>query len=109
MSAKSKWSRISALFVEQGDALGQKRSSWTASREFFLAGYATEVGGRAEILPDSGLRRPRPSALGRGEFGRPPILLLGHYDTVWPVGTIHRDAVRDVRGGTRDRPRAPST
>lgn len=56
----------------------------------FLASYAEdEVGGRAEIIP----ARERGNHV-RVEWGDPtrqrPILLLGHYDTVWPTGTLDR-------------------
>jgi glutamate carboxypeptidase len=54
----------------------------------FLAGYAEGFGGYAEIIPmqDSGNHvRVR---WGDGEAE--PILLLGHFDTVWPVGTLQR-------------------
>jgi glutamate carboxypeptidase len=54
----------------------------------FLADYAVSAaGGRAEIVPavDSG-----DHVLIRWgeEDGSPPLMLLGHYDTVWPAGTL---------------------
>src|SRR3954467_6923697 len=53
----------------------------------FLADYAVSTaGGRAEIVPATSAGGP---GFGRGgeEDGRPPLMLLGHYDTVWPAGT----------------------
>jgi glutamate carboxypeptidase len=53
----------------------------------FLTGYAASLGGRAEVLPvqvSGNNVRVRWGV----ENGEPPILLLGHYDTVWPAGTL---------------------
>jgi glutamate carboxypeptidase len=53
----------------------------------FLADYATSAGGRAEILRvhiSGNHVRVRWDA----ENGAQPIFLLGHYDTVWPAGTL---------------------
>jgi glutamate carboxypeptidase len=54
----------------------------------FLADYATSVtGGRPEILPVSGSGNHVRIIWGEGN-GDLPIFLLGHYDTVWPAGTL---------------------
>lgn len=83
------------LFVEQETPSTDKNLLDEFAR--FLADHAGSIdGGRAEIL----------SAEGSGDHVRvvwgdpeqqPPILLLGHYDTVWPGGTIEKMpfAVRD--------------
>lgn len=64
----------------------------------FLATYAEEkTGGRAEILPVEGLGNHVRVRWG-DEGGETPILLLGHFDTVWPAGTL-REMPFDVRGG----------
>jgi len=54
----------------------------------FLAGYAGETGGRPEMVSGTDGSRHLRVAWGRG--GDPPTLLLGHYDTVWPAGTLAR-------------------
>jgi glutamate carboxypeptidase len=53
----------------------------------FLAGYAAEVGGEAEVLPDT-VSGDHVRVRWDGEDGTEPILLLGHYDTVWSAGTL---------------------
>ncbi len=53
----------------------------------FLAGHAAEAGGEAEILPDA-IFGDHVRVRWDGEDGREPILLLGHYDTVWSAGTL---------------------
>src|SRR5919199_568660 len=56
----------------------------------FLADYAASVAnGRAEILPTQGSGNNVRVSWGN-EDGGPPIFLLGHYDTVWPAGTLER-------------------
>src|SRR5215213_9882596 len=56
----------------------------------FLADYASStVEGRVEVLPAEGSGnnvRVRWS----GENGGPPLLLLGHFDTVWAQGTLEK-------------------
>ncbi len=64
----------------------------------FLATYAEErTGGRAEILPAEG-SGDHVRVRWDDEGGEAPILLLGHYDTVWPAGTL-REMPFDVRDG----------
>lgn len=53
----------------------------------FLAGYAAEAGGEVEILPDE-VSGNHVRARWDAEKGGAPILLLGHYDTVWSAGTL---------------------
>jgi glutamate carboxypeptidase len=70
-----------------------------------LARRAAAVGGRVSRTADAG-----PAPCVRAEFGqgRPRVLLLGHLDTVWPVGSlelVRRDdrlfgpGVYDMKGG----------
>jgi glutamate carboxypeptidase len=53
----------------------------------FLAEYAASAGGRAEVLPAHASGNHVRIRWG-AENGEPPIFLLGHYDTVWPAGTL---------------------
>lgn len=54
----------------------------------FLAEYAVEkTGGRVTRLPDEQAGDHLRIEWGE-DGGNPPILLLGHYDTVWPVETL---------------------
>lgn len=60
-----------------------------------IAHHMTELGGRVAMLPTE--------AAGdhlRGEFGSgsSQILVLGHFDTVWPVGQLERMPVRHEDG-----------
>lgn len=54
----------------------------------FLEGYATSVAdGHSEIFSVSGSGDHVRTVWGEST-GSPPIFLLGHYDTVWPAGTL---------------------
>jgi glutamate carboxypeptidase len=54
----------------------------------FLADYAVSAAdGRAEIIPAAGCGDHVLIRWGE-EDGNPPLMLLGHYDTVWPAGTL---------------------
>ncbi len=52
----------------------------------FLAEYARAAGGAVEMVESSGGNRHM--RVEWGTAGSPPVLLLGHFDTVWPVGTL---------------------
>jgi glutamate carboxypeptidase len=62
----------------------------------YLAGYAGDAGGQAEIIP---VEKAGNHVRVRwdGEEGR-PILLVGHFDTVWPEGTLAEMPFRVERG-----------
>jgi glutamate carboxypeptidase len=62
-----------------------------------LAGRLTTVGGRVEVLPNSAggdhvLARFGPET--SAASGTRPALILCHFDTVWPVGTLERQPFR---------------
>jgi glutamate carboxypeptidase len=52
----------------------------------FLAGYAEQHGGTAQLVKADGGRQHVRVAW--ESAGGSPVLLLGHFDTVWPAGTI---------------------
>jgi glutamate carboxypeptidase len=88
-------------FVEHETPSTEKRLLDGFAR--FLAQYAEErAGGRAEVLPAEGSGDHVRVRWG-GEDGGPPILLLGHYDTVWPTGTLETMPF-DVRDGVATGP-----
>lgn len=62
----------------------------------FLKDYAEEAtGGEAEIVAnESGGDHVRVECAGRGR----PIVLLGHFDTVWPLGTLEEMPFRVENG-----------
>jgi glutamate carboxypeptidase len=76
--------------------------------EQLLAGYLAEIGGELRRHP-SALGTHLEARLGKGDAE--PILVLGHYDTVWPRGTVavrpftlengiaRGPGVLDMRGG----------
>jgi glutamate carboxypeptidase len=53
----------------------------------FLADHAASLGGRAEVVPVHVSGNHVRVRWGE-ENGQAPIFLLGHYDTVWPAGTL---------------------
>src|SRR5688572_8345959 len=56
-----------------------------------LAARLAAAGTRVERLPQSGRGDHLRATV--GEHG-PPVLLLGHFDTVWPIGSIERMPLR---------------
>jgi len=54
------------------------------------AGWAEELEGRVERHVRSGSGGVLEARFGNADDGRKPVLLLGHLDTVWPVGTLAR-------------------
>jgi glutamate carboxypeptidase len=55
-----------------------------------VAAWAEELGGRVKRHTRSGSGGVLEVRFGNSEDGRRPVLLLGHLDTVWPVGTLAR-------------------
>ena len=76
----------------------------------FLAGIFEELGGRARLHPSGDYGDNLQIDFG-GRDGRKPVLLLGHFDTVYPLGTLanmpcrkqgdrlHGPGVLDMKGG----------
>jgi glutamate carboxypeptidase len=60
-----------------------------------LAGRLAEIGGRVERIPQA----ERGDHI-RARFGGGPrqVMLLGHFDTVWPVGQLERMPFREAKG-----------
>jgi glutamate carboxypeptidase len=73
------------LFVERETPSNDKRLLDGFAR--FLVDYASAAGGSAEILPAVGSGDHVRIRWSDENSGR-PIMLLGHYDTVWAEGTI---------------------
>jgi glutamate carboxypeptidase len=65
----------------------------------FLAQYAQSAGASIQVIEAPGGNRHLRAEWGEGS-GR-PMLLLGHFDTVWPVGTIGRMPFRLEAGLAR--------
>jgi glutamate carboxypeptidase len=53
-----------------------------------VEGWALELGGRAKYHRQKGYGDVLELRFGPTRSGRKPILLLGHLDTVWPLGTL---------------------
>jgi glutamate carboxypeptidase len=69
-----------------------------------LAGLLRASGADVQLVPEE-VRGDHVRAHVDGARGGKPVLLLGHFDTVWPVGTLERMPL--VRDG--DRLRGPGT
>ena len=69
----------------------------------YLAEYAEQrAGGHATVLAH-GIAGNQVRVEWGGHEGKPPILLLGHYDTVWPAGALETMPFA-VQGGTASGP-----
>jgi glutamate carboxypeptidase len=53
-----------------------------------VAGLATDVGGRVKLHKQKAFGDVLEARFGTARGGRKPVLLLGHLDTVWPMGTL---------------------
>lgn len=62
-----------------------------------LADYLREMGGTVERIPSSASGAHLRAAFGAGPPAR-QVMLLGHFDTVWPLGQIERMPVRESDG-----------
>lgn len=60
-----------------------------------LASRLAAAGARVERLPQSSRGDHLRATV--GEQG-PPVMLLGHFDTVWPIGSIERMPLREEQG-----------
>jgi glutamate carboxypeptidase len=79
--------RVSALV--QHESPTSNSDAVNAAQEM-VAGWAGEVGGRVKPHARSGSGGVLEARFGNPEDERRPVLLLGHLDTVWPVGTLAR-------------------
>lgn len=60
----------------------------------FLAGYARGFGGEVEVIPIKERGNHLRITWGDHSRGEKPILLVGHFDTVWPVGAFGESPFR---------------
>jgi len=63
----------------------------------FAAGRFANLGGRVTLHPQARAGDHLQVTFGGRERGK-PVLLLGHFDTVWPIGTLHTMPVRERAG-----------
>jgi glutamate carboxypeptidase len=57
----------------------------------FVAGQLREIGGQIELIPQSGYGTHLRAGFDFGhDRGERSVLVVGHLDTVWPVGTLER-------------------
>src|SRR5688572_17374079 len=61
-----------------------------------LAGELRALGGRVEMLEETARGNHVRAAF--GDDREAPILILGHFDTVWPVGQLSRMPFREEEG-----------
>jgi glutamate carboxypeptidase len=79
--------RVSALVREESPT---SRYDAVSAAQEKAAGWAEELEGRVERHARSGSGGVLEARFGNPEDERRPVLLLGHLDTVWPVGTLER-------------------
>ena len=63
-----------------------------------VAEWAGELGARAKLHKQKRFGDVLELRFGRAAAGRKPVLLLGHLDTVWPLGTLGRMPWREQAG-----------
>jgi glutamate carboxypeptidase len=79
--------RVSALVRQESPT---SRYDAVSAAQEMAAGWAEELEGRVERHTRSGSGGVLEARFGNADDGRRPVLLLGHLDTVWPVGTLAR-------------------
>src|ERR1700761_2763599 len=79
--------RVSALVRQESPT---SRYDAVSAAQGMVAGWAEELEGRVERHARSGSGGVLEARFGNPEDERRPLLLLGHLDTVWPVGTLKR-------------------
>ena len=79
--------RVSALVRQESPT---SRYDAVSAAQGMVAGWAEELEGRVERHARSGSGGVLEARFGNPEDERGPVLLLGHLDTVWPVGTLAR-------------------
>jgi glutamate carboxypeptidase len=79
--------RVSALVRQESPT---SRYDAVRAAQETVAGWAEELEGRVERHARDGSGGVLEAQFGNPEDGRRPVLLLGHLDTVWPVGTLAR-------------------
>jgi glutamate carboxypeptidase len=79
--------RVSALVRQESPT---SRYDAVSAAQEVVAGWAEELEGRVKRHARSGSGGVLEARFGNPEDERRPVLLLGHLDTVWPVGTLAR-------------------
>jgi glutamate carboxypeptidase len=79
--------RVSALVRQESPT---SRYDAVNAAEAMVAAWAEELEGRIKQHARDGSGGVLEARFGNQEDGRRPVLLLGHLDTVWPVGTLAR-------------------
>jgi glutamate carboxypeptidase len=79
--------RVSALVRQESPT---SRYDAVSAAQEVVAGWAEELEGRVKQHARSGSGGVLEARFGNPEDERRPVLLLGHLDTVWPVGTLAR-------------------
>ncbi len=63
-----------------------------------VAGWAQELGARVKRHPQENFGDVVELHFGAARAGRKPVLVLGHLDTVWPLGTLQSMPWREQQG-----------
>lgn len=70
----------------------------------FVAGQLREIGGRVELIPQTGYGTHLRAGFDFGhDKAERSVLVVGHLDTVWPVGTLERLPFRVTPAGGSSR------
>jgi glutamate carboxypeptidase len=97
VEAQSEWiaGTLRAL-VEVESPSDDKAAVDAAAR--MVAELAASLGGRVKLHKQSGFGDVLEVRFGVARRGKKPVLLLGHLDTVWPLGTLRKMPWREREG-----------
>jgi glutamate carboxypeptidase len=79
--------RVSALVRQESPT---SHSDAVDAAQGMVAAWAEKLGARLNRHPRSGSGGVLEARFGKSDPSRQPVLLLGHLDTVWPIGTLAR-------------------
>jgi glutamate carboxypeptidase len=97
VEAESKWiaERLRALVEVESPSDDKAAVDGAAA---LVAAWAAELGGRVKLHKQKQFGDVLEVRFGPARRGRKPVLLLGHLDTVWPLGTLAKMPWRERDG-----------
>jgi glutamate carboxypeptidase len=97
VEGRSGWIRDALRALVEQESPSEDRQAVNAAVGL-VEGWATELGGRAKRHTQTDFGDVVELRFGSFETSRKPVLLLGHLDTVWPLGMLAKMPWREAEG-----------
>jgi glutamate carboxypeptidase len=95
--AQSGWMRASVRELVEVESPSEDKAAVDRAVRL-VAGWAEDAGGRVKVHRQKRFGDCLEVRFGRSRRGEKPVLVLGHLDTVWPVGTLAKMPWRERDG-----------